>query len=299
MFILNNQLFTLNSALEQFEIITLNTTSDLAIFKKILSFFIPFEIFNNLSLSILLIIFYLWAVFDLKEIREINTLKFSVLSSLNYSNTKNAYPIKYFYGIKHTEILFESVYLIHLLYNFVNAQILSNLTYFKSIFLNYILSLFIFILTCNILGMVPYSLTISSFIILTINLSGMTFFGNLLIVVRIYKLKFLKFFIPMGITNNLLVILMVAIEFISYVARLFSMAIRLFANMLSGHALIKILCGLFYITIAEAFLLGFVSILFEIILLAVTGLEFIVACLQAYVFTTLSVIYLNEAIISH
>jgi F0F1-type ATP synthase membrane subunit a len=77
---------------------------------------------------------------------------------------------------------------------------------------------------------------------------------------------------------------MVVIELISYVARLFSMAIRLFANMLSGHALIKILSGLVFLSFSDIYFFGIVSILFNTILIIVTALEVIVAALKSYVF---------------
>jgi ATP synthase subunit 6 len=196
------------------------------------------------------------------------------------------------------DLTLEASFVIYSFTDFVYNQILENLIYFKSIFLNYTLALFLFLLACNLFGMIPYSLTVTSYLILTLNLSGMSFFGNLLIALKVHRLKFFKFFIPNGVTGGL-VILMVVIELISYVARLFSMAIRLFANMLSGHALIKILSGLVFLSFSDIYFFGIINVLFNIILLAVTALEVIVAALQSYVFVVLSVVYTNEAIVLH
>jgi ATP synthase subunit 6 len=196
------------------------------------------------------------------------------------------------------DLTLEASFIIYSFTDFVYNQILENLVYFKSIFLNYTLALFLFLLACNLFGMIPYSLTVTSYLILTLNLSGMSFFGNLLIALKIHRLKFFKFFIPNGVTGGL-VVLMVVIELISYVARLFSMAIRLFANMLSGHALIKILSGLVFLSFSDIYFFGIINILFNTILLAVTALEVIVAALQSYVFVVLSVVYTNEAIVLH
>jgi F0F1-type ATP synthase membrane subunit a len=77
------------------------------------------------------------------------------------------------------------------------------------------------------------------------------------------------------------------------------MAIRLFANMLSGHALVKILSGLVILSFSEVYLFGIINILFNLIVIAVTALEVIVAVLQAYVFVMLSVVYTNEAVVLH
>ena len=92
---------------------------------------------------------------------------------------------------------------------------------------------------------------------------------------------------------------MVVIELISYVTRLFSMAIRLFANMLSGHALIKILSGLVFLSLSDLYFFGLINFVFNVVVIAVTALEVIVAGLQAYVFVILSVVYTNEAIVLH
>lgn len=298
----------LASALEQFEILTFRGP-ELGIVSWIMAFFIPKQLLNNLSFSLLLVYFYLFSLCDLKKYLPEFKYNFkSIILNSDLNNSlenilsgkvevvlkKNENIVTY----KYYDLTLEASFIIYSITNYVYNKILENLTYFKSIFLNYTLALFLFLLSCNLFGMIPYSLTVTSYLILTLNLSGMSFFANLIIALKVHKLKFFKFFIPNGVSGALIV-LMVVIELISYVARLFSMAIRLFANMLSGHALIKILSGLVFLTFSDVFLFGILSIFFNIILLAVTALEVIVAALQSYVFVVLSVVYTNEAIVLH
>ena len=269
--------------------------------------------FTNFSLSLFVIFFLLISLCDLKSYLPKN--KYNLLSVLSEegdlafeTDLKNSQLDEFEFDFEESEesivdfidfdLSLEASFILFTVTNFVYNQILENLLYFKAVFLNYTLALFLFLLACNIFGMIPYSLTVTSYLILTLNLSGMSFFANLIIALRVHGLKFFKFFVPNGVTGPL-VILMVVIELISYIARLFSMAIRLFANMLSGHALIKILSGLVFLSFSDIYFFGVISIMFNIILLAVTALEVIVAALQSYVFVVLSVVYTNEAIVLH
>lgn len=306
-FFINTNL-NLFSALEQFEILTFRGP-ELGIFSWLVSFFIPKQLFSNLNLSMFLVYFYIIVACDLKRFLPTGLYKFSYIT--NYTNLesdlknilndslvlkldKTTKIINYNYY----DLSLEVTFLIYLITDFVYNQILENLLYFKSIFLNYTLALFLFLLTCNLFGMIPYSLTVTSYLILTLNLSGMSFFANLIIALKVHGFSFFKFFVPNGVSGAL-VILMVVIELISYIARLFSMAIRLFANMLSGHALIKILSGLVFLSFSDMYFFGIINILFNFVLLAVTALEVIVAALQSYVFVVLSTVYTNEAIVLH
>lgn len=300
----------LNSALEQFEILTFRGP-ECGILPWLFSFFIPKQLFTNFGFSLFLIFFYLFSVCDLKKYLPKNEYNFSHITvsgdmeqdfndvfsgqtEIIILNTENEVIVDYYYY----DLTIEAAFIVYSLTEFVYNQILENLLYFKSIFLNYTLALFLFLLVCNIFGMIPYSLTVTSYLVLTLNLSGMSFFANLIIALRVHGFKFFKFFIPNGVTGPL-VILMVVIELISYIARLFSMAIRLFANMLSGHALIKILSGLVFLSFSDVYFFGIIGLIFNIVLLAVTALEVIVAALQSYVFVVLSVVYTNEAIVLH
>lgn len=293
------------SALEQFEILTFFNPELDSIWSYIAWTLIPTQLLNNINLSLILVLFYLTSVTELKS-KNHYTAKMSkmdlnanmvfesnveskLLKNLVVYNNNNKFE---------SELNLESVFIVYNFVNFVYSQILENLSYKKPIFLNYALALFTFLLVCNVLGMIPYSLTVTSYLIITLNLSGMSFFGNMLIGLRIYKWNFFKFFVPGGVTGPLL-ILMVVIELISYVTRLFSMAIRLFANMLSGHALIKILSGLVFLSLSDLYFFGVINLMFNLVVVAVTALEVIVAGLQAYVFVILSVVYTNESIVLH
>ena len=109
-------------------------------------------------------------------------------------------------------------------------------------FFPFILFLFMFILLSNLVGMVPYSFTITSHILVTFPLALTLFIGINIIAVRIHKLEFLGFFLPSG-APLAFAPLFIAIEIMSYLSRVFSLSIRLFANMMSGHALLKIIAG--------------------------------------------------------
>jgi F-type H+-transporting ATPase subunit a len=158
-----------------------------------------------------------------------------------------------------------------------------------------VFSLFMFILVVNMIGMVPYSFTVTSHIIVTVMLSLLVFFT--VIIYGLWKngLRFFKLFVPSGIPIYILP-LVTAIEVMSFLSRPISHSVRLFANMLAGHITLKVFAG--FVTLLGG--LGFVGWLGAILPLgltvALTALEFLVAFLQAYVFTILTCIYLNDAI---
>ena len=158
-----------------------------------------------------------------------------------------------------------------------------------------VFSLFIFVLVANLFGMVPYFFTITSHLIVTFALSMLV----MLVVVGygFYKhgFGFLKLFVPHGIPA-LLVPLVVLIELISFLSRPISLSVRLFANMLAGHITLKVFAG-FVVSLSAMGAVGIGgSILPLAMTVALTGLEFLVAFLQAYVFTVLTCMYLNDAI---
>jgi F-type H+-transporting ATPase subunit a len=158
-----------------------------------------------------------------------------------------------------------------------------------------VFSLFMFVLVANLLGMVPYFFTVTSHIIVTFALA-MLVIGTVL-VYGFWKhgLGFLKLFVPSGVPAILLP-LVVAIEVISFLSRPISLSVRLFANMLAGHITLKVFAG--FITMLGS--MGAIGIggavLPLIMVIALTGLEFLVSFLQAYVFAILTCMYLNDAI---
>lgn len=162
----------------------------------------------------------------------------------------------------------------------------------------FILSLFLFILFSNLIGMVPYSFTITSQIVLTLSLSVAIIIGVTVLGFYIHKLTFLSLFIPVG-TPLGLVPLLVLIEFISYLARAVSLGVRLAANVIAGHILLKILSTFIYNFIKQSilfFIIGFLPIL---LFTALVGLELAIAVLQAIVFIILTCSYIRDAIYLH
>ena len=155
----------------------------------------------------------------------------------------------------------------------------------------FIFSLFMFILISNLAGMIPGTFTVTSHIIVTFALSGFIFLAVTLIGFTKHGLGYLKLFAPQGASPILLVIL-VPIEIISYFIRPVSLSVRLFANMMAGHTMLKVFAG-FVIS------LGAFGIFPLAFMVALTGLEIIVAILQAYIFSILTCIYLNDAIHLH
>jgi len=181
-------------------------------------------------------------------------------------------------------------------YGFIITVIRENFIRKGAYFLPYIFLLMSFLLLANLFGMIPYSFALTSHFALTLFLSFTTFFSSVALGFQCHGLNFFSLFLPQG-APFLLAPFLIAVEFISYLARLFSLAIRLFANIMSGHTLLKILAGFAWtLTIALASLIGFVPFF---VVFVITGLEIIIAFLQAYVFTVLSAIYLNEALQLH
>jgi F-type H+-transporting ATPase subunit a len=158
-----------------------------------------------------------------------------------------------------------------------------------------VFTIFMFVFVSNIVGIVPYTFTVASHIIVTVALALLVFLT--VIVYGLYKngLKFFKLFVPSGIPMVILP-LVVAIEIISFLSRPVSHSVRLFANMLAGHITLKVFAS--FVTMLGA--LGIAGIAGAVLPLALTvaltALELLVAALQAYVFAILTCIYLNDAI---
>ncbi len=153
----------------------------------------------------------------------------------------------------------------------------------------FIFSLFMFVLFCNMLGMLPYSFTVTSHIIVTFALAAVIFIGVTIIGFVNHGAGYLKLFIPSGVPLFLLP-LIVIIEIISYLSRPVSLSVRLFANMLAGHTMLKVFGGF---VISLGIIGGWLPLSFTV---ALTGLEMLIAFLQAYVFAILTCIYLNDAL---
>jgi F-type H+-transporting ATPase subunit a len=156
----------------------------------------------------------------------------------------------------------------------------------------FIFTLFFYILVMNMLGMVPYGFTVTSHIIVTVALALVVFIGVTVIGILKNGTKFIGLFVPSGVPIWLLPLL-VPIEILSYLVRPFSLSVRLFANMMAGHTMLKVFAGF---VVAMGFVGGWAPLLFMV---AFTGLEVLIAFLQAFVFAVLSCIYLNDALHPH
>jgi F-type H+-transporting ATPase subunit a len=178
-----------------------------------------------------------------------------------------------------------------MLYGIVAGMIRDNIgdegkKYFPIIF-----TLFMFVLFGNVLGMIPGSFTFTSHLIVTFTMASVIFVVVTIIGIVRHGWHFLRLFFPEGAPAWTAVIL-VPIELVSYLSRPISLSVRLFANMMVGHTLLKVLGGF-------AILMGAAGVLPVALLVGITALEFLVAALQAYVFTILTCIYLHDAIHLH
>ena len=158
--------------------------------------------------------------------------------------------------------------------------------------------IFIFVLFSNLIGLIPYSFTTTSHLIVTFTLSLSIFIGINIICVQKHKFQMLSLFIPSN-TSFGLALLLVPIELLSYIFKPISLGVRLFANLMAGHTLLKVIVGFSWsMLLLEDFLAVF-HIVPLLILVLLMGLELGVALIQAYVFTILTCIYLNDAINLH
>ena len=179
-----------------------------------------------------------------------------------------------------------------ILYNFISKMISDTAGKKAKPYFPFIFSLFIFVLFCNMVGMLPYSFTVTSHIIVTLAFAMFIFIGVTILGFVIHGFKYLKIFVPSGVPVVLLPIIMI-IEIISYLSRPVSLSVRLFANMMAGHTMLKVFGGF---VISLGLVAGWLPLTFSV---ALTGLEILVAFLQAYVFAILTCIYLNDALNLH
>ena len=156
----------------------------------------------------------------------------------------------------------------------------------------FVFTLFMFILFGNMLGMIPYSFTFTSHIIVTFALALVVFLGVTVLGFVKHGIRFFSFFVPPGV-SVVLWPLMIPIEIISYLSRPISLAVRLFANLTAGHTMLKVFAGFI---ISLGIVGGILPLAFVV---ALTGLELLIAFLQAYVFTILTCFYINDAIHLH
>ena len=174
------------------------------------------------------------------------------------------------------------------LYNFIADMIEQNAGEKAKRYFPFIFTLFVFILTCNLLGMIPGSFTVTSHIAVTFAFAAFVFLAVTLIGFIHHGVGFLRFFVPRGVPVVMLPLLIV-IEVISYLTRPISLSVRLFANMMAGHTMLKVFSGF-------VILMGVGGVAPLAFMAVFSGLEILIALLQAYVFAVLTCIYLNDAI---
>lgn len=255
----------LQTPLEQFQIILLF---------PIKLFCFDFSITNLVLVNILVLVIF-----------SIITVYFS--SNINYLKKSS------FFLIPNTwQILVETLYE-------VSSQLLfDNINKDGEKYFPFISVIFIFVLFSNLIGLIPYSFTTTSHLIVTFTLSFSIFIGINLICIEKHKSHMLALFIPSN-TSFGLALLLVPIEFLSYIFKPISLGVRLFANLMAGHTLLKVIVGFSWSMLLLEDFLSVFHILPLLILVLLMGLELGVALIQAYVFTILTCIYLNDAINLH
>nr|YP_010955418.1 ATP synthase F0 subunit 6 [Butyriboletus hainanensis]WMX20508.1 ATP synthase F0 subunit 6 [Butyriboletus hainanensis] len=261
-----NNLF-INSPLEQFEVVSLASYNSPLLFNTSLTL-TNSALFTVLVISLILFIHQ-------------NSGKNK--TSLNFNKKMNLIPNK-------ESILLES------LFSSINTIVRDQIG--REIYLPFIYSLFLFILCSNLVGNIPYTFTITTSIILSMGLSFTILIGVTILGLSIHKIHFFSLFIPSG-TPLALVPLLVLIELISYLARAFSLGIRLFANMVAGHTLLKILSTFLFKMFSSGLIIFVLTLLPFALFLAITVLELAVSFIQAYVFVLLVCSYIKDAIELH
>lgn len=197
-----------------------------------------------------------------------------------------------FLGPNNPALIFNNIY------NFVKDIVVNNIGLEGSRFFPFVLTIFIFIVSLNVIGLIPYSYTITSHLIVTFAIATFVFLGINIITAQRHGVKMFSLFLPAG-TSLGLAFLLVPIELISYIFKPVSLSIRLFVNMMAGHTLLKVIAGFAYTMMGLTgflFLLHYIPLL---ILIPLFVLEFGISIIQSFVFSVLISIYLNDAINLH
>jgi len=202
---------------------------------------------------------------------------FTFLFYINYS-TNTYIPSKWQYSVENIYIFVLQLF----------KQQINNIVALR--YFPLVLFVFSFILIANLIGLLPYGFTITGHISFTFQIAFSLFFGITLINIINNKLEFLNLFVPSGVPKPLIPFLIV-IEIVSYLIRPFSLSVRLFANMLAGHTLLNILSAFIFNVFKKYALISFLPLLFIVFIIV---LEFCIAIVQAYIFSILTCIYLND-----
>jgi len=217
---------------------------------------------------------------------------FSFIISCISSNTNSLGETSFFLIPTSWQVLIE------MLYETISQLLFDNLNNEGEKYFPFISVLFTFILFSNLIGLIPYSFTITSHLIVTFSLSLAIFIGINIICVKRHKSHMLSLFLPAN-TSFGLALLLVPIEFVSYIFKPISLGVRLFANLMAGHTLLKVIVGFSWSMLLLEDVLSVAHVIPLLILVILMGLELAVAVIQAYVFTILTCIYLNDGINLH
>ncbi|WP_439579668.1 F0F1 ATP synthase subunit A [Elioraea sp.] len=183
-------------------------------------------------------------------------------------------------------------------YEFIYGLVRDQIGHEGKKFFPFVFTLFMFILFGNMLGMLPYAFTFTSHIAVTFTLALVVFILVTAVALAIHGLHFFSYFFPEG-APKALAPLIIPIEIISYFSRVVSLSVRLFANMVAGHVMLKVFAT-FVVMMGGAGAIGLLGALAPLAInVALVGFEFLVAFLQAYVFAVLTCIYLHDAVHLH
>jgi len=188
--------------------------------------------------------------------------------------------------------------IVEIIYETASQLLFDNLGMKGEKYFPFVSVLFTFILLANLIGLIPYSFTITSHLLVTFTLALTVFIGVNIICYQEHKYNMLSLFIPSN-TSFFLALLLVPIEFVSYMFKPISLGVRLFANMMAGHTLLKVIAGFAWSMVSAGGILFIAHVIPLAVLILLVGLELGVALIQAYVFTILTCIYLNDSINLH
>ena len=254
--------------------------------------FSPLEQFQILSLITIKIFGFDFSITNALFINFLTFLCFSGIICF-FSSNKNCFENFSFFFIPNPwQVIFESTYEI------VSQLVFDLVSTGSNDYLPFITVVFSFILLNNLIGLLPYSFKITSHLIITFTLSFAIFIGLNIICYKKHNTQMFSLFLPAN-TNIFLALLLVPIEFVSYIAKPISLGVRLFINLMAGHSLLKVIVGFAWSMLLLDGLQAFSFLIPFFILILLMGLELGVALIQTYVFVTLTCIYLNESEILH
>ncbi len=184
-------------------------------------------------------------------------------------------------------------------YEFISRMVRDNAGHDARPFFPFVFTLFMFILIGNLLGMVPGAFTFTSHIVVTFSMAIFVFSMVTLLALVKHGIKFFTFFMPHGVPIWMAPLL-VPIEIVSYLSRPISLSVRLFANMMAGHTMLKVFAGFTILMMGAGSAFGYAAGVIPVVInVALIGFEIGVALLQAYVFTILTCLYIKDALELH